>query len=341
MLAPATYLAPMSSTVSAPHRRHAWHRPLFWKMLGADALLVGFTAVVFPGSSGERLVLMILALLVASLVLDLVLTPAAMRPLHAAERAARRLAVGTTMKPPASGEHSIEEVLEQLVAHIEADRTHNIDLVRRTLRVHEEQRAAIARQLRDTTGQDLAALNLQLTAAIRGNRDPKVAAVLDAVQATTARLMDDVRAAADEIYPGLLSEFGLLSALSALRRRIADRSRLDVRVRVEGSAFTIPLPVMRALLRVAEEAVENTEQHASVNAVNVTLRFDAPTVMIEVVDEGVGFDVAAAERRSTGVGLFRARELLAHAGGAMHIRSSPGSGTRVVATSTVAEGSDT
>jgi signal transduction histidine kinase len=112
-------------------------------------------------------------------------------------------------------------------------------------------------------------------------------------------------------------------------------------VRVEGSAFTVPLPVMRALLRVAEEAVENTEQHASVNAVNVTLRFDAPTVMIEVVDDGVGFDVAAAERRSTGVGLFRARELLAHAGGAMHIRSSPGSGTRVVATSTVVEGCDT
>jgi signal transduction histidine kinase len=288
---------PAPSRVAPPH---SWQRPLFWKMLGADVLLVGFTAVIYPGSTGRRLVAMIAGLLLASLVLNLVLTP------------------------PRSGDHA-----------------RTLDLARRTVRRHEDERASIAGQLRDNIGQDLAALSLQLTAAIRGKHDPEVAETLDALQVAAARLTSDVRIVADEIYPGLLSEMGLSSALTALRRRAADRGRIDVRVQVTGTAFTVPLVVMRALLLVAEAAIENAERYAGVAAADLTLTFAAPTVSLEVSDAGAGFDIAAAEQQSTGIGLFRARELLAHAGGQMQIRSSPGSGTRVVASITLKEGMQT
>lgn len=266
-------------------------------MLGADLLLVGFTAVVFPGSVGGRLIALIAGLLLASLALNLALTP------------------------PHPKDHA-----------------KTLDRARQTLSRHEEQRASIAEHLRDEIGQDLAGLSLQLAAAIRGNRDPRIAETLDALQLVAAQLANDVRIVADEIYPGLLCEFGLSSALTALRRRVADRSHVDLRLHVEGSGFTVPVPVMRALLLVAEEAVENVERHAGAPAADVTLTFAAPTVTLEVADSGSGFDVAAAERRSTGIGLFRARELLAHTGGRMQIQSSPGAGTRVVAASTLAEG---
>ena len=266
-------------------------------MLGADLLLVGFTALVYPGSTGKRLVAMIAGLLLASLVLNLVLTP------------------------PATGDHA-----------------RTLDLARRTVVHHENDRAQIAGRLRDNIGQDLTALSLQLTAAIASNRDPKVAETLSALQLAAARLTEDVRIVADEIYPGLLSEFGLPSALTALRRRAADRSQFDVRVHVEGTPFKVPLAAMRALLLVTEAAIENVERHAGATSADVILAFAAPAIRLEVHDGGTGFDVDAAGKRPAGIGLFRARELLAHVGGQMEIQSSPGSGTRIVATITVNEG---
>jgi signal transduction histidine kinase len=286
-------------------RWHAWRRPLFWKLFAADAVLVGITALIFPGEVGERLIVMIAALIVASLVINLLLTPVAVRPFR-----------GQT-----GGEGPAYARL--------------LGQVRQSLRATEDGRAAVARRLRDRIGQDLAALGLQMTAAIRANRDPAVAGILDAVQAAATRLVADVQAVAEDTYPGLLAELGLVPALTALRSRVVARSGLAITLHVDGVAFPVPVGLTSALLRVTEEALDNVQRHAVARSAEMRLKFDAPAVMVEISDDGTGFDVRDAEQRSAGIGLFRARELLAHAGGSMQIVSSPGSGTRILATGSV------
>jgi signal transduction histidine kinase len=134
---------------------------------------------------------------------------------------------------------------------------------------------------------------------------------------------------AERIYPAWRGEFGLVSALDALRHRVAERGALDVKVAVHGEPFDVPLPVVRALLRVAEEAVENVEHHVGAGTVSVDLTFANPAVRLEIADPAGGFDVSVLKRSDGGLGLFRARELLAQEGGQVQIDSAPGRGTRV------------
>lgn len=292
---------------TSPGRSHNWRRPLFWKLLTVDGLLVGATALVFPGQAGSRLVVMILALLAGGLAINVALTPAAPPSLHRG--------VGAEDEAPV--------------------RDRERELVRRSLRASEDHRSSIARRLRENISQDLAALSLQLTAAIRSNRDSGVAGMLDVAQDAAAQLAVDVQAVADELYPGLVAELGLISALRSLRRRVMDRSGLEVELQTAGTPFAVALPVTGALLRVADEALDNVVRHALARSASVRVTFDSTAITVEIVDDGIGFDVASAEQTGAGVGLFRARELLAYAGGVMQIESAPGAGTRIVARSNV------
>jgi signal transduction histidine kinase len=66
--------------------------------------------------------------------------------------------------------------------------------------------------------------------------------------------------------------------------------------------------------------------------VTLDVSFDWPIVRVEIADDAKGFDLAILESGQCGLGLFRAKELLAHEGGAMQIESAPGQGTRILAT---------
>jgi signal transduction histidine kinase len=85
------------------------------------------------------------------------------------------------------------------------------------------------------------------------------------------------------------------------------------------------------LYRVAQESLRNVERHAGARAARVELRPAGDDVLLEVTDDGRGFDLADAERRRPGMGLFSMRERVALVGGTLEIDAAPGRGTRVVA----------
>jgi signal transduction histidine kinase len=191
--------------------------------------------------------------------------------------------------------------------------------------------------LREATAQQLSALTMHLSAAVRECDNPEQAPNLAAARDIAAHMVEDIQGVAESVYPGLLGEFGLAAALEALGRRVSRRTNLDVSVTTDGNDLPMPLALVTALYRVAEESVRNVERHAHAGAVWVSLSRTGDNVRLQIEDDGLGFDVETADRMSSGIGLFRARELLAHAGGDMQISSAPGSGTSVVATATVHE----
>jgi signal transduction histidine kinase len=292
----------MTHQVLSRANHHLWARqiPLFWKMLGADVVLVGVTATLFPAQTGVRLLLMVVGLVLASLVLNYALTPP------------------VTPRTDAGA------------APLRAASLHSP--LRRSLHAHEAERMQIAEELRENCAQHLAALRMQLAAVAATTSDEQVTAMLAPAVDLATQLATDVAGLAERIAPAWRGEFGLVHALDGLQRRMSVAGVFDVGVVVHGEPVPLSLPLTRALLRVAEEAVGNARRHANTESVRVGLYYEPAIVRVEVVDDAAGFDLAALDDDHPGLGLFRARELLAHEGGSMQIESAPGAGTRVVAT---------
>jgi signal transduction histidine kinase len=273
-----------------------------------------------------------------------VLVRLALLPLDNLQDAAQRVSEGDfsarVIASPLSDRQigELSETFNRLLSRVESDRARIQHLVRQSLKVRETERAGIADELREATAQQLSALTMHLSAAVRECKDPEQAPNLAAARDIAAHMVEEVQGVAEAVYPGLLGEFGLAAALEALGRRVSRRTNLDVSVTTDDDDSPMPLALVTALYRVAEESVRNVERHAHAGSVWISLTHEGDQVRLQIEDDGLGFDVAMAERMATGIGLFRARELLAHAGGDMQISSAPGSGTSVVATATVHEG---
>ncbi len=190
-----------------------------------------------------------------------------------------------------------------------------------------EERNRIARELHDAVTQKLFSLRLTADAAAAlVPRDPvRAAAELDTVRGLAAEASDELRAIVVGLRPADLAGDGLDVAL----RKQADL--LD-RVHPPSVRFTgdpVPrLPAAReeAVYRVAQEALHNALRHGSPTRVDVALRAGNGSLVLEVADDGRGFDPATPSRR---LGLASMRERARAAGGRLDVLSQAGAGTTV------------
>ena len=139
--------------------------------------------------------------------------------------------------------------------------------------------------------------------------------------------LDELRSLVFELRPADLERDGLCGAL---------RKHVDLVRRLGQNDVELDLPDGiepdeqrdRELLRIAQEALQNALKHARAGRVIVRLRTDGP-ILLEVEDDGVGFDPNAAAARSRRLGLTSMEERARHAGGRLEIRSAAGAGTTV------------
>lgn len=317
--------------------------PLIGKLIGAN-LLIALGAVVPFAMSGRvgTLALVCLALAIG-LAVNTLLVRLALSPLDNLQETARRVSAGdfsARVAPSPIADRRIGTLgatINQLLDRMDVDRARIHRLAQQSLMVREAERAAVATELREATTQQLSALTMYLAAALREAGDSPVRPVLATAHGIAAQMVEEVQGICESVYPGLLTEMGLPASLEALGRRIARRTALDVRVTTRGVIRPLPPKLITALYRVAEEAAHNTERHAHAGSLRIALAQEAEAVRLEIHDDGTGFDTPAAEWESPGVGIFRARELLAHVGGTLTIASAPRAGTSVVATATVTE----
>jgi signal transduction histidine kinase len=204
-------------------------------------------------------------------------------------------------------------------------------------RLHEEtrelsivaERNRLALDLHDSVAQRLFGLMLTAEAA-RTLLDRDV----EAARGQVAKLpglaqeaLDELRSLVFELRPADLERDGLCAAL---------RKHVDLVRRLGQHAVELDLPDGiepdeqrdRELLRIAQEALQNALKHAQANRVVVRLQAEGP-IVLEIQDDGVGFDPNAAAARSRRLGLTSMEERARHAGGRLEVRSTPGSGTTV------------
>ena len=197
-------------------------------------------------------------------------------------------------------------------------------LLRAAVDASDSERRRIARDLHDGVVQDLAGTSFALAAYSREDGAP--ATRLDPMTASLRSSLRSLRSLLVEIYPPDLHTTGLTAALDDLVAPVAGAgSRVTVEVRdVDG----VPDDVVALVWRVAQEAVRNTQRHACAQHLAVHLARHGEVLVLEVRDDGRGFDVDAA----TGKGHFGLRglqDLIREAGGRLDLRSAPGNGTTV------------
>jgi PAS domain S-box-containing protein len=216
------------------------------------------------------------------------------------------------------------------------------ELAATLVHVQDDERRRIGRELHDSTGQGLAALELSLSLLTRAVEPAsKLARTLAEECVTLARqCSNEIRTASYLLHPPLLDEIGLLSALRWLADGLRQRSGIDIRLEFPETMGRLPPEHELAIFRVAQEALTNVHRHSKSPSVTIRLFEQEETVTLEVEDAGRGMPVGSSTGRiadggALGVGLAGMRERMRQLGGALSVRTSPG-GTCVRATLSLA-----
>jgi signal transduction histidine kinase len=194
------------------------------------------------------------------------------------------------------------------------------------------ERTRLSRDLHDSLGQGLSSINLLLNAAEQGwDRRPADARQHVRTAAATARDgLEDVRRVVRDLAPTGLDLAHSPDPLVDALRTVVERSAVgvDVALRVDGPPRALPDAVPGALLQCARGALANVLEHARATRVVVTLTYLPGEVILDVRDDGVGFDPATSGRRGArGHGLPGRQDRIAALGGRLTVESAPGEGT--------------
>jgi two-component system sensor histidine kinase UhpB len=229
-------------------------------------------------------------------------------------------------------DHAPDDVSAGLLERLaEADRAsaERRSLAAAILLAQEQERRRVAEDLHDGPVQQLVGLGLTLDAlgAELRARDPGAAAGVARAAAAARDSVKALRRAIFDLHPMALEELGFAAATRALVQRLEWRG---ARVSLDLAAADGLSETHRTVaFRIVQEAIANVVRHAEPTRVAITARAEDDRLVIEVADDGRGFDLARARPRIQGghLGLAAMNERAALAGGEMTISSAPGQGT--------------
>jgi two-component system NarL family sensor kinase len=213
----------------------------------------------------------------------------------------------------------------RLVRRLELQRVQQRLLSAQLIAAEEQERARLAGELHDGVAQRLAATSFHLSAAREWLADDPQAAAVELTRA--AALLElagqETRSAVQALRPPLLDDLGLEAGLRALAR---DVPGVDIDVDVDIAGLAMSLEQQTALYRIAQEALNNVVKHAQAGKVTLRLLCQATTVVLEVIDDGVGLLPDGPQQTYGLRGMAdRARLLDAQ----LDVIGRPGSGTTV------------
>lgn len=192
-----------------------------------------------------------------------------------------------------------------------------------------EERNRLARELHDSVSQALYGIGLGArTAQAMWETDKAITKEsIDYVLTLAEAALVEMRALIFELRPESLENEGLVTVLSKQGAALQTRHGLDVEIDLCDEP-PLPLKYKESLYRIAREALHNIIKHAGATRVALRLKHASPYVMLEIVDNGIGFDT---QQEFPGhLGLQSMRERIMTLGGEMHLNSAPGSGTQLL-----------
>jgi signal transduction histidine kinase len=205
------------------------------------------------------------------------------------------------------------------------------DLAGRLISAQEGERARLARELHDDVNQQLGALCIALSNLKRRlpPRPPADLAEIASLQEQARAASETIRGLSHQLHPSVIELVGLVPALGTICAEFAKLKKIDIAFHADEGLENIPLEPALCLYRVAQEALRNATRHSNASRAEVALRCgDDGTLELSIADNGCGFNVTDAQRR-TGLGLVSIDERVRLVGGRVQVQSRPGHGTEL------------
>lgn len=231
----------------------------------------------------------------------------------------------------------ISLIVDNAQSHLELKHTKRSyrELLGKFIAKSEEERKGIAREIHDEVNQLLLSVKLDLENI--GSALPadlvEVRERLEVSRSHINQVLNDLRELSLDLRPPALDELGLPQALDWYIHSRLNESRLPVTLEVSGLSRRRPAPVIETeLFRIAQEALSNVIKHARATSARVKLDFGKSRLVLQVEDNGRGFDSNAVLRMSgdkQNLGLLGMIERAEICGGTLKIDSTPRRGTRV------------
>jgi signal transduction histidine kinase len=224
----------------------------------------------------------------------------------------------------ARAERALRQANEHLNRQVEERTADLSELSQHLIRVSEEEKANIARELHDTLGSNLTAINMDLN-WISTRLPPQQPELRERLQRSLQMLADTVELKHEVIEglrPSHLDNLGLGYAMRSHCREFTRRTGVPCDVFVQEDFDDLDPDWSIALYRIAQESLTNVTRHAKASSVRLHLDREADGVRLRIIDDGVGMP-ADAPSRSVSHGLIGMRERIRQVGGVICIGSRP------------------
>lgn len=220
--------------------------------------------------------------------------------------------------------------LQEEIAEHERAKESLRQLSGRILQVQDEERRRLGRDLHDTTGQALAALEVNLS--LLGQSCPdglseKCRKLLQDCSELARECSREIRTVSYLLYPPVLEELGLAATLRSYVEGYRQRSGIQVVMTLPEKASRLPLDMELALFRIVQESLANVHRHSGSTSAEVHIQRTENQLILEVKDKGRGIpthiiDGLPSDASQIGVGLAGIRERIRQLGGRFEILSS-------------------
>ncbi len=235
-----------------------------------------------------------------------------------------------TQELAAVNDSLVAEVAERMQTEqsLEQSRQALEKLALQLLRVQEDERRRISRDLHDDINQQLALLAMDIEAVGKqfSSSQSELGQAVRAIQDRVIELSDVVRHLAYQLHPSILDDLGLPIALQRLVEDFSARSHISGSFGHKNISSAVPQEIASCLYRITQESLSNVARHAEATRVDVELTRFQSELMVTITDNGVGFDSKQPGDGLHGLGLLGMKERVALVQGNLQVMSAVGKG---------------
>ena len=224
---------------------------------------------------------------------------------------------------------------KQMEMELATSQKHLQELSRKSIEALESDRRMTAKELHDGIGASLAAIKFRLEGIVEeiAQNPQRAAASLNQSIACLQAAIKETKQISAKLRPTMLDDLGLLSTISWFTRKFSEQfGNIQLRLQIEVREEDIPETLKIVIFRVLQESLHNAAKHSEATEITIGLKTDPHQIVLEVVDNGGGFDVKKVLDRQDALsryGLASMQERAEIVGGSLAVDSSPGKSTRI------------
>lgn len=223
---------------------------------------------------------------------------------------------------------------QRLIGELTRSRANLMKAEREAGRLNERQR--LARDIHDTLAQHFTSIIMHLAAAKHSNFGI-VQPQIQQAEGAARQGLDEIRRIVWDMQPEQIEKASLIEAVEELAARWSAENGVQVKMKVTGTPRSLTSSAETALLRILQEAMHNINKHAQAKNVNITFSFMEDIFMMDIADDGLGFDPS---KTGNGFGLKTMRGRIDELSGTLIIESERGGGTAIAVSLPLMENND-